>query len=412
MQLRHALTTSYREITRKKSRSALTILGIVVGVMSIMLIQSTGKGAEKLILGQIEGFGSRTIAIEPGREPQGPSDFISLFMDSLTARDVEALLDKNNVPELSELMPNVYVPGTVSRAGETVNATTIGGSSLLSEIMGIEPEEGMYFSEEDIKSRASVALIGDAIRTELFGASDVIGKKIKIKGRPFQVIGVFGKTGKVAFFDIDHLIVVPYTTAQEYLLGIDYFHELFGQATSDAAVERTVEDIEQTLREMHRIENPSKDDFHVMTQKDTIERVQVIMGSLTILLSAVAAISLVVGGIGIMNILLVSVSERTREIGLRKAVGATNTNILIQFLFEALLLTSIGGAIGIALGAGLSYVLSLALTLFTPFGWKFTFPFSATVIGLLMAAGVGIVFGIYPAQQAAKKSPMEALRYE
>lgn len=397
---------------RKKSRTVLTVLGIVVGVTSVMMIQSTGAGAERLILGQIAGFGSRTIAIEPGQEPSGPSDFSSIFLDSLTQKDVKALLDKNNVPDLEDLTPEVIVPGSVNYEGETINATTMGTTRLFGEILGIEPGEGGYFSDEDIDARASVAVIGDEIRNELFGASEAIGQKIKIKNKPFEVVGIFEKAGQVTFFDIDHLIIVPYTTAQEYLLGIDYYHEIIARARSEDSVEYAVADIEKTLREQHGIDDPDDDDFHVMTQADAIQTVQMITGILTILLSSVAAISLVVGGIGIMNILLVSVTERTREIGLRKAVGAKNSDILLQFLIESLMLTSMGGAIGIALGAFLSYAIAFAINQFSSFGWEFTFPISASVIGLVMAAMVGLIFGIYPARQAAKKSPIEALRWE
>ena len=205
---------------------------------------------------------------------------------------------------------------------------------------------------------------------------------------------------------------MPYTTAQLYLLGIDYFHEIIVKAESQEAVLRTVRDIELTLRENHGITDPEDDDFFVTTQEGIVEQVQIIIGSLTAFLSSVVAIALVVGGIGVMNIMLVSVTERTREIGLRKAVGATEGDILSQFLFEAVILTVVGGIIGIILGTGLSFLASFVLTAILGVTWIFVFPITAALLGLFVSGLVGLVFGLYPARQAARKSPIEALRYE
>ena len=407
-----AFRTAFRGITRKKSRTALTVLGIVIGIMSIILIQSAGAGAQELILGQIRGLGSRTVFVEPGREPQGPSDFSAFLTDSLKDRELNALLTKQNVPDLEDMTPFVMIPGRVSAGSETTQATTIGTSELFGTILDIFPDQGVYFSTEDIQAHASVALIGDTVREHLFGESDGMGEKIKMKGHLFKVIGVFPKKGQVAMIDVDHSVIVPYTTAQQYLSGTDYYQALMGRATTEALLPTVVDDISRTLRDLHQIDDSTKDDFHVVTQVVATERVKTITDVLTALLSSIAAISLLVGGIGIMNIMLVSVSERTREIGLRKALGATNGNILFQFLLEALLLTSLGGVIGILFGAGFSFLISLALTRFVSLNWTFTFPVSAAVLGLVVSATAGIVFGLYPAHQASRKSPMEALRYE
>jgi putative ABC transport system permease protein len=223
---------------------------------------------------------------------------------------------------------------------------------------------------------------------------------------------VLGERGQTSFVNFDRVVIIPYTTAQTYLLGVDYFHEIITKATSPDVVDRTARDIEATLREAHNITDPEKDDFFVVTQQGVVEQIQTILGALTAFLSSVVAIALVVGGIGIMNIMLVSVTERTREIGLRKALGATEKDILVQFLFEAILLTAAGGLVGIILGALLSSGATFVLKQFAGLAWQFVFPVSAMLLGLGVSALVGVVFGIYPARKAAQKSPIEALRYE
>ena len=414
MTLRDSLSTAFKGLRATKSRSGLTILGIVIGIGSIILMMALGNGAEQLILNQIGGLGAETIVVRPGREPTGPTDVgQTLAADSLKNRDVEALRRTENAPHLVEVMPVLLVPGSVSFAGETYQPTIIGGAvDFFSEAFGVYVEQGVSFGETDIRQNASVAVIGSEVKEELFGASDALGEQITIKGRKFRVVGIYPATGQVSFFNVDELVLVPYTTAQQYLLQIDYYHEIIVKAESAEYVDRSVADIKATLRETHNIENPEDDDFFVATQQGLIEQVQVIIGTLTLFLSSVVAIALVVGGIGVMNIMLVSVTERTREIGLRKALGATERNILTQFLLEAIILTGIGGLIGIILGATLAFVASFAITRVSGLDWQFAFPLSAVFLGLGVSTAVGLVFGLYPARQASKKSPIEALRYE
>ncbi len=413
MILKHLLHTAINGLRANKSRSALTILGIVIGVASIIAIESIGEGAQLLIIRQLEGMGSQTLIIHPGREPKGLSDFASeFFMDSLKEKDLIALKNKNNVPTLLDLTPEVMVPGSVIFGGESKDAITIGASPAMAEILDIYPSEGILFTDEDVSNYSYVAVIGSKVREGLFGSDEAIGQKIKIKGKNFRVIGVFQSSGQKMMFDIDSLVLIPYTTAQRYLLGANYYSELVARATADETISQTVEDIITTLRESHGITDPSKDDFHVHTQEDIQQRAGMITDILKILLLSVAAISLVVGGIGIMNIMLVSVTERTREIGLRKALGATEKDILWQFLVEAVLLTLSGGAIGITIGAGISFLAAFVLGKFVIIGWEFSFPVSAALVGILVSTVVGLAFGIYPARQAAKKDPIEALRFE
>ena len=412
MLFKPAFSTAFSGLKTQPSRSLLTVLGIVIGISAIIMVMALGRGARDLILKQIRGLGAQTIDIEPGSEPKGPSDFAQFFTDSLTARDVAALQNSGNVQGLTHVAPGVARAMSVSYESESARVTVMGGAEFTAQVLDMTLAAGAFFTEEDIRQRASLAVIGDKVKNDLFGASDALGERIKIKGKSFRVVGVAAPKGQAAIFNVDETAIVPYTTAQEYLLGINYFNFIFARAESEDLVPRAVKQIAATLREQHGIADSAKDDFHIHTQADAIERVKTVTGVLTALISAVAGISLVVGGIGIMNIMLVSVTERTREIGLRKALGATNKDILQQFLFEAVMLTASGGLIGVALGAALSLAASLVLTRVVSIAWNFIFPLAAAGLGLAVSAAIGLVFGLYPARQAAKKSPIEALRYE
>lgn len=412
MTIAYSLKTAFAGLKSNKSRSALTILGIVIGVTAIILVMSLGQGAQDLIVNQIQGLGSRTIVVIPGREPKGPTDSAQLFSDSLKEKDLEALRRKSNVPTLGDVMPVVFGGESGAYQNETYRLTIFGATDAMARIFDLYPTEGVFFSDEQVKSRADVVVIGSKVKKELFGSSDALGERIKIKGRTFTVIGILPEKGQVSFFNFDETAIVPYTSAQQYIFGIKHFHRLMVQADSDATITRTVRDIQLTLRDSHNITDPSKDDFFVQTQADLAARLGTVTSVLTLFLLAVAAISLVVGGIGIMNIMLVSVTERTREIGLRKALGATDADILRQFLLEAIFLTSIGGIVGISLGSVFSFIASGVLTRVLGFAWDYTFPVGAALLGFGVSMAIGLVFGIYPARKASQKSPIEALRYE
>lgn len=411
MTIKHSLKTAWRGLGANRARSLLTVLGIIIGVMSIILVMSLGQGAQNLILDQVKGMGTRTIIVGGGREPKGPSDAGQIFNDSLKKRDLDLLLRRENTPSLKYIMPLVFGASSASYLSDTFSLTIFGASPLMENIFDMPIKVGTFFTDEDVRGRAKYVVIGNKVKTQLFGSDEAVGKIIKMKGHNFRVIGVLAERGQ-DFFNFDEAAIIPYTTAQDYVLGIKHFNRLITEAQSEALINSAAEEIKLTLRESHNITDPDKDDFFVITQVDLAGRLSSITSVLTIFLAAVAAISLVVGGIGIMNIMLVSVTERTKEIGLRKALGATYRDILTQFLLEAVMLTGIGGLFGIITGAFLSWAISTGITHFTTIIWTFSFPVSAALLGLGVSGAIGLVFGLYPARKAARKSPIEALRYE
>ena len=412
MKIKYILKTTFAGLRNNKSRAALTILGIVIGITSIMLIMSLGKGAQDLILSQVQSFGAKTIVVHPGRRPESLMSSAQMMnADSLRERDLNELKKKTNAPHVVKVEPLNVGGATAVYENETYGATILGGGEYLQEIYDIRLKEGRFINLDDIQSHADVVVIGSKVKEELFGGDEAIVQKIRMKNRNYRVVGILQKKGQ-SFISFDETAILPYTTAQTYVFGIKYFHHIIAEVDSEDAVDAAIKDIEITLRNNHNITDPTKDDFWIVTQQTAIEQVKTITNVLTLFLIAVAAISLVVGGVGIMNIMLVSVTERTREIGLRKAVGATNGNIMAQFLTEAIFLTGLGGIIGIILGASFSLIAALVLSKVVGLDWIFTFPISATFLGLGVSAGVGFLFGLYPARQAAKKSPIDALRYE
>ena len=411
MHWKHIIKTSLTSLRINKSRSLLMIAGMIIGVASITLIMSLGQGAQAFILGQVQGIGSRTIAVLPGRQPTSPADTAQLFSDSLKQKDVDTLNKKENVPEAELIMPIVLGADTASYGNETYNITIFGATEAIQKILDVYPSSGNFYTDDDVRQYGSVLVIGDKIREKLFAEENPLGKKLRIKGKNFRIVGVLPKKGS-GLFDFDGAVILPYTTAQQYIFGTKFFNRVVVQVHSESEITSAIVNIENTLRDSHGITDPSKDDFFVETPADVINRLGVVTSALTLLLTSLAAISLIVGGIGIMNIMLVSVTERTREIGLRKAIGATEKEIMTQFLIEAVLLTFIGGMLGVLLGVSLSLLSAFLVNHFSTIAWVFIFPIRGALLGIGVSVSIGLIFGIYPARQAAKKNPIEALRFE
>ena len=397
-----------------KMRSFLTMLGIVIGIASVILLMSIGNSAQALIVNQVKGVGSNLIFIIPGGTQSGkfsaPASSQGIVIKTLVKDDVSAL-ERN--PAVLGVAPEVRGQAKIVYGNNDTTVTYLGVNGNFFPLRSFAVERGFQFSNRDVDSFERVVVLGAETAKTLFGNFDPIGKVVRLKDISFRVVGILEAKGVGAFgIDQDNIAVIPITVGQKQLLGIDYYNAITIQASDAYAPEYVKQRVTSIMRESHRITDPNKDDFSVRTQEDILSLLGNITSILTLFLTSIAFISLVVGGIGIMNIMLVSVIERTREIGLRKAVGATNNDIMQQFLFESVFLTFVGGIIGIIIGALFTVILYFILVNIVKTDWVFVLPPSAIGLAVGVSTVTGVIFGIYPARQAAKKSPIEALRYE
>ncbi len=408
MRLSDAFGISLNSVFANKMRAVLTTLGIVIGIASVILMLSMGKGAEGLILGQIASFGPDSVFVGPGGGGAGPPK-----LGQITAIKYKDYLAIRKLSTLKAVAPELLINETVSYSSVNKTPTTVASSPDIQSVEDLAIESGDFFSQSDMDGARSVAVLGSGIAKDLFGEDDPLGKTIYIKRKAFAVIGVLKKQGTKLFQNYDDFVYVPITAARTQLKGVDYINYIAAKAAGSLGAAE--DDMRVVMRTQHKIDNPTNDanldDFHVETAVQAAQILSTITSALTIFLAAIASISLVVGGIGIMNIMLVSVTERTREIGLRKAVGATRRDIMIQFVIEAVVLTLIGGLVGVIVGAGGSFLISLVVSAFQA-GWVFAVPLYSIALSFGVAAAVGLVFGIYPARKAASLNPIEALRYE
>lgn len=396
-------------IKENRGRSFLTMLGIIIGVGAVVLMTSLGKGAESLILGSVGDLGSSLLYIVPGSPEQGLTGSI-ISVDRVKYKDY---LQLKKADFLENVTPFLVSDGILVAGNANEKAQVIGTTRDYTKAMNFYAERGRFLEDFDNDNVAKVMVLGYVLGERLFGDQDPVGQNVKISGHTFKVIGVMETQGGNAFENWDDMAFVPLTTMRTYLFGVDYVQQIMANAVGQ--MDEVMEQTRVYIRRLHNIDNPEgdlgKDDFMIMSQEQALGIFSSVSSVLTLFIVLIASISLVVGGVGIMNIMYVSVNQRTREIGLRKAVGATRADILLQFLVEAASLTLIGGMIGVGGGVGASYLLSLIIVRYQP-TWKFLVNDQALVISLLVSVLIGIIFGLYPARKASRLDPIEALRYE
>ena len=399
-----SIDISYRAIRSNKVRSFLTTLGIIIGVAAVISLVSITGGAKKMIEGQLASLGANSLAVKSGKITKSGKTLLAGNVKPLTRKDVEAIGNLESVKYVSAISNTT---ANVVSGNRNVFTAVIGTGKDFIFINDWFPERGTFFNEIDVQGAALVCVLGKTVKENLFGSQDPIGKSVRIGKYTYRVIGVMSPIGPTpSGKDQDDIVLLPYTSVQKRLVGTRSLDRItiFVDPAYDLVLAQG--EVEKVLRRQHGIKDEMEDDFSVRTQQTQIKTIKNVSRILTVLLGSIASISLVVGGIGIMNIMLVSVGERTREIGIRLAVGAKEKNILVQFLIESVLLSLVGGAIGTAAGILISKGAS-AIT-----GWPTEISVLSIIVAFLFSALVGIVFGIYPAKKAAALNPIEALRYE
>jgi putative ABC transport system permease protein len=408
---------SLRNLGASKLRSFLSILGIIIGVAAVIVIFGAGKSAQALILDQIKGIGSNLITVMPGAsdEKGPPASALGITITTLKYQDLQALQKERNVPEVEAAMGMLSGTIPVEHNGDSFVKSYLGVTEDYLQVENGKLAQGRFFTEKEERGMARVVVLGHKVAEEIFEDRDPLGEKLEIKKQNYTVIGVLQERGSAAFgmSNQDDSVIIPLRASQKLIAGVDHLGYIRLKVSQAELVEAAKKNIAQTLRNQHNITDPTNDDFSVRDQQAALSVLTQITDVLRYFLLAIGAISLVVGGVGIMNIMLIAVSQRIREVGLRKALGARNSDIVAQFLVEAVAVSLSGGILGIVLGVSASFLISVIVRVVaTGYDW----PFLLSPISLLVATGVsivlGILFGIYPAWKASKISPMEALRYE
>ena len=416
MNILSPIKISYRYLMAAKFRSFLTILGIIIGVASVIIIMAIGRSAQSLILDQVTGIGSNLIGVLPGAsdEKGPPAAAMGISITTLKYADLQALRNKRNVPEV--IAGAGYVLGTAVAAynGTSLSASFEGTTASYIDVENTEVAEGRFFNSDEETDMSRVAVLGASKVKDFFpDGGNPLGKVIKMKDENFTIIGILKKRGSSGFgvTSQDDAIFVPLKTAQKILLGIDHLGFIRLKVDDAKFIPQAKQDIATTLRNQHHITDPSNDDFSVRDMASAIAIITQVTDVLRYFLLVIGGISLLVGGIGIMNIMLLAVSQRIREVGLRKAVGARDIDVQIQFLIESVFISLIGGLIGIAIGVAVSFLAAIVMQ-YLQYTWPFIISWQSVGAATAVSVAIGVIFGIYPAGKASRVSPMEALRYE
>lgn len=416
MNLNNYITLALHNFKRHLTRSLLTSLGIVIGIAAVIIVISAGQGVKGFLVDQLESFGSNLLQIEtkiPSLGSQTDEAQARGFGTVVTTLTLDDMLAIRKHPNIVNNYAGQIGQEVAQGPGTKKTVSLFGSTTTVQNIDTAKVAEGRFFTEEEDAALARVAILGSKVASDLFGNTNPVGQFIKIKQKSFKVIGVMEPRGAALFFDYDVYVYIPIRTMQKQILGIDYVTFISNQYRDSDKLKSTIDDLTYLLRNRHNIplDKPDKDDFVINSNEDVLNIFDTIIGGFTILLVALATISLIVGGVGIMNIMYVSVLERTFEIGLRKAVGARRKEILRQFLAEAVLTTGLGGITGIILGSLIAFLISLAANRLG-FAWTFSIPIYSVILAVGFSVGTGLIFGIYPARRAADLNPIEALRYE
>ena len=393
-------------LKRNKFRAILTMLGIIIGVGSVIAMLSIGESSKQSIREEMSDMGTNMIFVMPGQQRRGGVMMGNSNTKTLTLKDIEAL--RKEAKYITEVSPQVSTSGQAVNGNNNWPTTIYGVNASYLDIRKYELEDGRIFTEKEIKSLAKVCIVGQTVVENVFNDNvDPIGQTIRFGGIPLKVVGVLKEKGENGMgMDQDDMILAPYTSVQRRMLAITHIQSIYASAVSEEQSDAAIEEIETILRQQHKLKDGDDDDFQVRSQAEMVEMVSSVTDMLTLLLGAVAGISLLVGGIGIMNIMFVSVTERTKEIGLRMSVGGRGFDIMMQFLIEAVMLSILGGIIGIIFGTALSYLASFALDM------PFIVDTQAVGLSFLVCSVIGIFFGWYPARKAANLDPIDAVRHE
>lgn len=407
MELTELIAESLQTLRINKLRTGLAILGIVIGIGSVIALVSLGEATQASVQSQIQSLGANLLTVIPSAQRTGAVQGAFGGGTTLTLADARAIESSSQITLIQNVSPELSRRAQVTTGNNNTNTQIIGVTPAYATVHKVTVDSGSFISARDVDGITKVAVIGPQVVTDLYGAGTTpIGKTIRISGQTFRIVGITHSKGGTGFQNQDDIIYVPLTVAQKQLFGVDYLSSIALEANSPDVMTAAQNQVGYFLLARHKFNDPTQADFSIFSQQDILNTASSITGTFTSLLSGIAAISLIVGGIGIMNIMLVTVTERTREIGLRKALGAKKRTITTQFLAESIMLTFAGGVIGVVLGILTSFILSKAV------GFGFVMSFYAIALAFIVSAAIGILFGWYPAKKASDLQPIEALRYE